>query len=242
MGKVAAVAYGLVCYAIFFVTFLYAIGFVGGFLVPKHVDAGDTGPLVPALLINVALLGVFAVQHSVMARPAFKAWWTRVVPKPVERSTYVLFASAALILLFSQWRPLPTTVWSVSGLPADVLWGLFALGWATVLGSTFLINHFELFGLRQVWAYASGKEIQPTQFRTPLIYRAVRHPLYLGFIVAFWSAPTMSLGHLLFAVGATGYILVGIYFEERDLVAHFGDTYRSYQKRVSMLLPWVPRP
>jgi len=242
MGKVAAVAYGLVCYAIFFGTFLYAIGFVDGILVPKDVDSGSVEPLVTSLLVNAALLGVFAVQHSLMARPAFKRWWTRFVPKPVERSTYVLFASAALILLFWQWRPLTTVVWSVNGLAADVLWGLNALGWATVLTSTFLINHFELFGLRQVWAYASGKEIVPTQFRTPLIYRAVRHPLYLGFIVAFWSAPTMSLGHLLFAVGGTGYILVGIYFEERDLVATFGDTYRTYQKRVSMLLPWVPRP
>ena len=241
MGKLLGVVYGVICYAIFFATFLYAIGFVDGLLVPKHVDSGAVGPLVPSLLINLALLGVFAVQHSLMARPAFKRWWTRFVPPPVERSTYVLFASLALILLFSQWRPLPQTIWSVSGLAADALWGLNLLGWATVLTSTFLINHFELFGLRQVWAHFTGKPIPPARFRTPLYYRAVRHPIYLGFAVAFWAAPTMSLGHLIFAIGATGYILLGIWFEERDLVAAFGDTYRSYQKRVSMLLPWAPR-
>ena len=241
MGKILAMAYGIVCYAIFFGTFLYAIGFVDGLLVPKHIDSGPEGALVPSLLINVALLGIFAVQHSLMARPAFKRWWTQYVPKPVERSTYVLFASAALILLFWQWRALPEPLWSVSGLAADVLWGLNALGWTMVLTSTFLINHFALFGLRQVWAYASGKAIPETQFRTPLFYKLVRHPLYLGFLIAFWSAPTMSVGHLLFAVGTTGYVLLAIFFEERDLVAHFGDTYRSYQQRVAMLLPWVPK-
>lgn len=241
MGKLLALAYGGLCYAIFFGTFLYAIGFVDGLLVPKHVDSGEPGPLIPTLLINGALLGVFAVQHSLMARPAFKTWWTRFVPKPVERSTYVLFASLALALLFWQWRPLPQPIWSVTGLAADVLWGLNLVGWTMVLTSTFLINHFELFGLRQVWAHYTGKPIQPAQFRTPLYYRAVRHPIYLGFAVAFWAAPVMSLGHLIFAIGATGYILVGIWFEERDLVAVFGDTYRAYQKKVSMLLPWLPR-
>jgi len=241
MGKVLAVAYGVICYAVFFGTFLYAIGFVDGLLVPKHVDSGDPEPLIPTLAINAALLAVFAVQHSLMARPAFKTWWTRFVPKPVERSTYVLFASLALILLFWQWRPLPQPVWSVTGLAADILWGLNLLGWTMVLTSTFLINHFELFGLRQVWAHFTGKPIPAAQFRTPLYYRAVRHPIYLGFAVAFWATPTMSLGHLIFALGATGYILVGIWFEERDLVAVFGDTYRAYQKKVSMLLPWLPR-
>lgn len=241
MGKVLAVAYGVVCYVAFFGTFLYAIGFVDGLLVPKHVDSGQPGPLIPTLLVNGALLAVFAVQHSLMARPAFKAWWTRFVPKPVERATYVLAASLALMLLFWQWRPLPQPVWAFTGLTADLLWGLNALGWATVLTSTFLINHFELFGLRQVWAHATGRPIPPAQFRTPLYYRAVRHPIYLGFAIAFWAAPVMSLGHLIFAIGATGYILVGIWFEERDLVAAFGDTYRAYQKRVSMLLPWLPR-
>lgn len=241
MGKVLAVACGVICYAVFFGTFLYAIGFVDGLVVPKHVDSGDPGPLIPTLAINAALLAVFAVQHSLMARPAFKTWWTRFVPKPVERSTYVLFASLALILLFWQWRPLPQPVWSVTGLAADILWGLNLLGWTMVLTSTFLINHFELFGLRQVWAHFTGKPIPAAQFRTPLYYRAVRHPIYLGFAVAFWATPTMSLGHLIFALGATGYILVGIWFEERDLVAAFGDTYRAYQKKVSMLLPWLPR-
>lgn len=241
MGKVLAVVYGVVCYAIFFGTFLYAIGFVDGLLVPKTVDSGQTAPLIPALAINGALLAVFAVQHSLMARPAFKAWWTRFVPKPVERSTYVLLASLALALLFWQWRPLPQTIWSSTGLTADILWGLNLLGWAMVLTSTFLINHFELFGLRQVWAHFTGKPIPTTQFRTPLYYRAVRHPIYLGFAVAFWAAPVMSLGHLIFAIGATAYILVGIWFEERDLVAAFGDTYRTYQKKVSMLVPWIPK-
>ena len=241
MGKVLAVAYGLVCYVLFFATFLYAIGFVDGLLVPKNVDTGTPGPLIPTLLINGALLTVFAVQHSVMARPGFKAWWTKIVPPPVERSTYVLLASLALILMFWQWRPLPATVWDVAGPAATVLWALNALGWAVLLTSTFLISHFDLFGLNQVWSYAAGKAAPEKPFHTPLFYRYVRHPLYLGFMIGFWSIPHMSLGHLIFAVGATGYILVGIFFEERDLVAHFGDTYRSYQKRVSMLLPWIPR-
>ena len=242
MGKVLAFLYGAVAYLVFFVTFLYAIGFVDGLGVPKTIDSGEAGPLVPSLLIDAALLGVFAVQHSVMARPAFKAWWTRFVPPPVERSTYVLLASLALILLFWQWRPLPTPIWTVIGPLATVLWVINALGWATVLLSTFLINHFDLFGLRQVWAYASGKETPPADFHTPLFYRVVRHPLYLGFIVAFIATPRMSLGHLFFAFATTAYILIAIQLEERDLVATFGDTYRNYRKRVSMLVPWPPRP
>lgn len=241
MSKLLFVAYGVVCYVAFLGAFLYAIGFVDGLAVPKTVDSGLVEPLLPTLLIDAALLGVFAMQHSVMARPGFKAWWTRFVPPPIERSTYVLLASLALILLFWQWRPIPTVVWSVSGPLAAVLWALNAAGWLLVLTSTFLINHFDLFGLRQVWAYARGAPKPATEFRTPLYYRFVRHPIYLGFAVAFWATPHMTWGHLVFAAGATGYILAGIFFEERDLVATFGDTYRSYQARVSMLLPWVPR-
>jgi len=199
------------------------------------------GALVPSLVVDVVLLGIFAVQHSLMARPAFKAWWTRIVPPAVERSTYVLFASLALVLLFWQWRPLTQPIWTVTGAnPAAALMAIAALGWLTVLSSTFLINHFDLFGLRQVWAYASGKETPPPDFRTPLFYRVVRHPIYLGFIVAFWATPKMSLGHLVFAGATTAYILIAIQLEEHDLVAAFGETYRSYQKRVSMILPWVP--
>ena len=241
MGKLLAVAYGLACYVLFFATFLYAIGFVDGLVVPKDVDTGAPGPLIPTLAINAALLAVFAVQHSVMARPAFKAWWTRIVPAPVERSTYILLSSLALILLFWQWRPLPATVWSVEGPLATALWGANVVGWVVLLTSTFMISHFDLFGLNQVWSFFTGKPAPAKPFHTPLYYRVVRHPLYLGFVIGFWAAPHMSLGHLIFAAGATGYILVGIVFEERDLVAAFGDTYRSYQKRVSMLLPWPPK-
>lgn len=241
MGKVLAFAYGLVSYAIFFASFLYAIGFVGDFVVPKTIDSGAVGPLVPSLAIDALLLGVFAIQHSVMARPAFKAWWTRFVPKAVERSTYVLLSSLALLLLFWQWRPLPSVIWAVSDpIAVMAIWALCALGWLTVLTSTFLINHFDLFGLRQVWAYASGREIPPQDFVTPLFYRVVRHPLYLGFIVAFWATPTMSLGHLAFAIATTAFVLIAIQLEEHDMVTLFGDTYRRYQRQVSMIVPWIP--
>jgi protein-S-isoprenylcysteine O-methyltransferase Ste14 len=238
MGRVLAFLYGVVCYAIFFVTFLYAIGFVEGLVVQKAIDTGEAGPLVPSLLIDAVLLGVFAVQHSVMARPAFKAWWTKIVPEPVERSTYVLLASLALILLFWQWRPLPQVLWSVQGPAATALLTISFAGFAIVLLSTFLINHFDLFGLRQVHAYATGKEVPPHEFTTPLFYRVVRHPLYLGFIVAFWAAPVMSVGHLVFAIATTAYILIAIQLEEHDLIGVFGDTYVAYKRRVSMILPW----
>ena len=242
MGKILAFLYGFVSYAIFLGAFLYAIGFVGDLVVPKTIDSGPVGEFVPSLVIDLVLLGIFAIQHSVMARPAFKAWWTRFVPVAIERSTYVLLASLALILLFWQWRPMPTPIWVISDPTAvTVIWVLFGLGWLTVLTSTFLINHFDLFGLRQVWAYASGREIPPQNFVTPLFYRVVRHPLYLGFIVAFWATPTMTLGHLIFAVATTAFILIAIQLEEHDMVAMFGDTYRRYQQRVSMILPWIPK-
>lgn len=238
-GRSLALGYGVASYLIFLVVFCYAIGFVGGIVVPRTVDHGiDGAPFGVALLINTALLGLFAVQHSVMARPAFKRWWTRFVPKPVERSTYVLLASLVLLLLYSQWRTMPAVVWQISPPAVRVLlWALFAAGWATVLAATFMINHFELFGMRQVFAAWRGAPGTKPDFRANLLYRLVRHPLMLGFLIAFWATPTMSAGHLLFAVGTTGYILIALQLEERDLVAELGDSYRVYQNSVPMLVP-----
>jgi len=237
-GGVFAVMYGSVAYALFFVTFLYAVGFVGNLWVPKSVDSGSPVSLFETLAVNVALLALFAVQHSVMARPAFKRAWTRIVPVSIERSTYVLLASGVLIVLFWQWRPILTPVWTVTNdVTAALLQSFFWLGWGMVLLSTFLINHFELFGLRQVFARLLGRTLPTAQFRTPFLYQYTRHPLYLGFLIAFWSTPTMTAGHLLFAAGATMYILLGIFLEERDLIDAFGERYRRYRQEVRMLLP-----
>lgn len=238
MNRIAAFIYGAVSYAIFFVTFLYAVGFVGNFIVPKSIDSSPEGPLGQALLIDALLLGLFAVQHSVMARPAFKRWWTRFVPKPVERSTYVLFASLALIALYALWQPIGGVVWNVQDPAAQlVLYGLCAFGWGLVLLATFMINHFDLFGLRQVWLYLRGKEYRPLSFGTPGPYRLVRHPLYVGFFIAFWATPVMTAAHLFFAVMTTAYVLIAIRLEEHDLVAEHGARYAEYRKQVPMLIP-----
>jgi protein-S-isoprenylcysteine O-methyltransferase Ste14 len=240
MGGLLSVLYGVVVYAFFFGTFLYTILFIGNVFVPKSIDSGTPGPIAEALVVNTLLLGLFAVQHSVMARKGFKRWWTRIVPPAVERSTFVLASSLALALLVWQWRPIPETVWAVRD-PAGVqlLQAVFWSGFAMLLVATFLINHFELFGLRQVFLRLLGRDLPKPEFRTPLLYRYVRHPIYLGFALGFWAAPMMSAGHLLFAVAATGYILVGIWFEERDLIEQFGARYRAYREQVGMLLPRV---
>jgi protein-S-isoprenylcysteine O-methyltransferase Ste14 len=239
MGRFTAFLCGVASYFLFFVTFLYAVGFVSGIVVPKTIDTGTVVPMAEALIVNLILMTLFAIQHSVMARPRFKQWWTRYVPKSVERSTYVLLSSLALILLFWQWRPLPTAVWHIENSSiAMATTGLSFVGWLIVLTSTFLINHFELFGLHQVANNLAGREMPTPRFRAPLFYKFVRHPLYLGFIIAFWAAPRMTIGHLLFAAVTTAYIVVGALLEERDLIDMFGDEYRRYKERVSMLVPW----
>ena len=241
MKRLAIFVYGLVCYAIFFATFLYAIGFVGNFWVPKSMDAAPQVPLTTALLTNLGLLTLFALQHSVMARPAFKRWWTRVVPEPAERSTYTLFSSLALILLFALWQPMGGVVWQVESTWAQaLLYGAFAFGWGLVLVATFLINHFDLFGLRQVWLHLLGKPYRPLPFKTPVLYRYVRHPLYVGWFFAFWATPTMTVTHLLFALATTGYILVATQLEERDLAAAHPE-YEDYRRRVPMYIPFLKR-
>src|SRR6516162_7358492 len=238
MGRIIGFLYGLVPYLVFLGAFLYAIGFVTNLWVPKTIDTGSDVPIDEGLVTNILLMSLFAIQHSVMARPVFKKWWTQFVPVSVERSTYVLLASLALILLFWQWRPIPTIVWQIADpQTAMLVLGLSLFGWLLVLVSTVLINHFELFGLQQVVANLSGRTMPEPLFKTPSLYKFVRHPIYLGFIIAFWATPTMTAGHLLFAVTTTIYILVGIFLEERDLVELFGDDYRRYRQRVAALVP-----
>lgn len=233
-----ALAYGAVSYAIFLGTFLYAIGFVGNLLVPKSIDSGAAGAFWPAVLVDLGLLGLFGLQHSTMARPGFKRWWTRFVPHPVERSTYVLFASVALILLFSLWRPIPGVVWTMeSEAGRGVAWVLYALGWGLVLISTFMISHAHLFGLKQVHDHARRRTPSEPGFQTPGLYRHMRHPIMVGFLIAFWATPDMTVGHLLFAAVTTAYILVGVRLEERDLTKMFGDRYRAYRSRVPGFVP-----
>jgi protein-S-isoprenylcysteine O-methyltransferase Ste14 len=240
--RILIFGYGVACYAIFFATFLYALGFVGDFIVPVTLDGAPRLASGPALVIDVALLALFALQHSLMARPFFKRWLTRFIPASAERSTYVLFSSLALIVLFTFWQPLGGVVWDVN----DALWGtvlysLFAFGWLLVLVATFLINHFDLFGLRQVWLQLLGKPYQPLRFGTPGPYKLVRHPLYVGWLFAFWATPMMTGTHLLFAFMTTAYILVAIQLEERDLVDTLGEDYRRYRERVPMLVPAIRR-
>ena len=242
MGKLVAFLYGIVAYLAFAVVIVYAIGFVTGLMVPKTIDSGPASPLVESIVINIVLLTIFALQHSVMARPQFKKWWTTIVPKSVERSTYVLLASLALALVFWQWRPLPGVVWEAKDptIAASLLYlGLF--GWVLVFISTFMINHFELFGLHQVANNLTGNSMPPMKFKTPMLYNVVRHPIYLGFIIFVWATPTMTAGHLLFAAVVTAYIFVGIALEEHDLIAVFGDEYRRYRQRVAMIVPFIGR-
>jgi protein-S-isoprenylcysteine O-methyltransferase Ste14 len=240
MKKTLFLLYGLVAYVIFFGTFCYAVGFVSSLIVPKNIDSTPQSPLMFALLVNAGLLSLFALQHSIMARPAFKQWWTKFVPEPIERSTYVLLASLCLILLFWKWEPIGGVIWQVESETGKMLLvSLSMLGFGIVLVSTFLINHFDLFGLRQVWMYFTGKKYEALHFRTPFFYKYVRHPLYLGFMIAFWATPTMTAAHLFFAIMTTGYMLTAIQFEENDLIKHFGARYLDYKRSAPMLIPFT---
>ena len=242
MGKLVAFLYGIIAYLIFAVVIVYSLGFVTGLVVPKTIDSGSAGPLVESIVVNIVLMTIFALQHSIMARPQFKKWWTKIVPKSVERSTYVLLASLALALVFWQWRPIPGVVWEVKEptIAAFLLY-LGVFGWVLVFLSTFMINHFELFGLHQVANNLAGKPMPPMKFATPMLYNVVRHPIYLGFIIFVWATPVMTAGHLLFAAVVTAYIFVGIALEEHDLIAVFGDEYRRYRQRVAMIVPFIGR-
>lgn len=242
MGHAIVFVYGAVAYGAFFVVFLYLIGFVGNMGVPKSIDSGMPIPIGQTLLIDAALIGLFAVQHSVMARPAFKSWWTRFVPKPAERSTYVLLASLILALLFWQWRPIPVVIWAVqTPLPTALLTGLFFLGWATVLYSSFIIDHFDLFGLRQVYLYLRNRPYTHPPFAIRSLYRFIRHPLMVGILIGIWATPTMTVGHLLFASLLTGYIFVGVVLEERDLARQVGTEYDHYRSQTPMFVPSLPK-
>lgn len=238
MNRIAAFIYGTLCYLVFLATFLYAVAFIGNIGPIRTIDGEATAPFGQALLINTLLLGLFAVQHSVMARPAFKRWWTRMVPKPVERSTYVLFSSLALLFLFHAWQPMGGTIWDVGDpIIRGTIYGLFAGGWLLVLVATFLINHFDLFGMRQVWLYLKGEPYTQLKFKTPGLYRYVRHPLYVGWLLTFWATPTMTAAHLVFATATSAYILIAIQLEERDLVDIHGPAYEAYREQVPMLVP-----
>ena len=236
-GGTGAFAYGIICYGVFLGVFVYAVGFIGGFLTPTKLDGPATRPFWQALAIDLGLLGLFAIQHSVMARPAFKRWWTRFVPEAVERSTYVLFSSLALVASFAWWQPMGGIVWDATGAVRSILIALYLLGWALLLYTTFLIDHFDLFGLKQVWRRLRGSPYVPPQFYTPSLYKVVRHPLYVGWLTIFWAAPTMTVAHLVFALATTAYILIAIRFEERDLVDAFGERYVSYRRTTPMLIP-----
>ncbi len=239
MGRIAGFVYGLAAYAFFLVTILYAVGFVTGLVVPKTLDSGTVVPMPEAIVVNLVLLTIFALQHSVMARKPFKQWLTRYIPEPLERPTYVLLATSALALMMWQWRPMPELLWGARDpLVAMALQGLSLFGFVLVILATFMISHFELFGLHQVFAHVAGKAMPKAEFKTPGFYKLVRHPIYLGFIIAFWATPAMTQGHLLFAAVTTAYILVGIWLEERDLTAMFGDQYRRYRQQVGMLVPF----
>lgn len=238
MNRVVAFVYGTLCYLLFLATFLYSVAFLGNVGLDRTIDGAAAGPFGQALLVNFSLLALFAVQHSVMARPGFKQWWTRFVPKPVERSTYVLFSSLALLLLFYAWEPMGGTIWDVQDpIWRGMLYGVFAGGWLLILVATFLINHFDLFGMRQVWLYLKGQPYTPLKFAVPGFYRYVRHPLYVGWLLTFWAVPTMTAAHLVFSIATTAYILIAIQFEERDLVAVHGAAYDEYRKQVPMLVP-----
>jgi protein-S-isoprenylcysteine O-methyltransferase Ste14 len=243
MARIAAFIYGVVAYAIFFPAFVYLFAFVGGYFVPKTVDSGTVGPLWPSILINVGLVALFGLQHAVMARPGFKRWWTQFVPQPIERSTFVLVATALIILLFWQWRPIPTVIWDIQHpVIRGVLHGLFLVGVIITLLSSFLINHFDLFGLRQVYLHLRQKPYTHDPFVLRSLYRLVRHPLMLGFLIAFWSSPTMTVGHAVFSGAFTVYVIIGIKMEERDLVKFHGEEYRRYQRETPMLIPFAKRP
>jgi len=238
MAGVVAIIYGVVAYGFTLVALLYLIGFVGNFVVPKSIDSGTAGPLLQSVVVDTMLVALFAIQHSVMARQGFKRWWTRIVPPSVERSTYVLFTSFVLLILFWQWQPIPAAVWTVHDpIAAGAIEGIFWLGWVVLVASTFMLSHFELFGLSQVFARLFGKQLSEAKFRAPLLYRRVRHPIYLGVLLAVWATPAMTAGHLLFAAVITGYILIGIQLEERDLIDQFGDQYRRYRQHAAMLVP-----
>jgi methanethiol S-methyltransferase len=238
MAGLVAVIYGVVAYGFTLLALLYLIGFVGNLVVPKSIDSGTTAPLLQSIIVDTMLIGLFAIQHSVMARQGFKRWWLRIVPSSIERSTYVLFASFALLILYWQWQPVLAPVWTVHNpIATAVLDGVFWLGWVVLVASTFLLSHFELFGLSQVFSRLFGKPLSNVEFRAPLLYRRVRHPIYLGVLLAVWATPTMTVGHLLFSVLITCYILIGIQLEERDLVQQFGDQYRRYREHAAMLVP-----